>query len=134
MQYGDIRAVDLSFEEAVQRLEASLKNEGFGVLSQIDLQAKFKEKLGIDYPRYVILGACNPPLARQALGIDINLGLLLPCNAVVYEKDGKVMVGVVDAVKMLAVTGRTELEEAARQVNEKLRRALDNAVSRPAKI
>lgn len=125
LQYGDVRTVNLPFEEAVMRLEASLKSEGFGVLCQIDIQAKLKEKLGIDFPRYVILGACNPPLARQALEKDINLGLLLPCNAVVYEQDRKVKVGVVDAVKMLSVTGRPELEEAARQVNEKLRRVLD---------
>lgn len=125
LQYGDVREVDLPFEDAVLRLEDSLKTEGFGVLCQIDMQAKLKEKLGVDFPRYVVLGACNPPLAFQALEKDINLGLLLPCNTVVYERLGKVMVGAVDAVKMLAVTGRPELEEPARQVNEKLRRVLD---------
>ena len=126
VQYGDVRTVDLPFEQAIQKLESALKNEGFGVLCQIDLQAKLKEKLGIDFRRYVVLGVCNPPLAFQALEKDINLGLLLPCNAVVYENEGKVRIGAVDAEKMLAVTGRPDLEGPARMVNEKLRRALDS--------
>lgn len=123
--YGDVRATNLNFENAVERMESALKNEGFGVLCEIDIQAKMKEKLGIDFPRYLILGACNPPLAHQALQQDINLGLLLPCNAVVYEQDGRVLIGVVDALKMLSIAGRPEMEALARQVNEKLKRALD---------
>ena len=75
------------------------------MLCQIDIQAKLKEKLGIDFPRYTILGACNPPLAHQALQEEINLGLLLPCNAVVYERGSQIHVGMVDAVKMLSVVG-----------------------------
>jgi uncharacterized protein (DUF302 family) len=94
LEYGHVSPSDLPFEEAVSRLEADLKKEGFGVLCQIDIQAKLKEKLGIDFPRYVILGACNPPLAHRALQEEINLGLLLPCNAVVYERDGQVYAGV----------------------------------------
>src|ERR1019366_152151 len=130
--YGDVRTVKISFDDAVARIEDALKTEGFGVLCQIDIQAKLKEKLGIDSPRYVILGACNPPLALQALREDINLGLLLPCNAVVYEKDGQVQVGVVDALKMLSLVGRPELEGMARQVNENLRRAIDSVARQPA--
>lgn len=124
-EYGEVRATNLNFEKAVAEMQAALKKEGFGVLCEIDIQAKMKEKLGIDFPRYLILGACNPPLAHQALQQDINLGLLLPCNAVVYEKDGKVQIGVVDALKMLSIAGRPEMEGLARQVNEKLKRALD---------
>lgn len=123
--YGDVRATNLNFENAVERMESALKNEGFGVLCEIDIQAKMKEKLGIDFPRYLILGACNSPLAHQALQQDINLGLLLPCNAVVYEQDGRALIGVVDALKMLSIAGRPEMEALARQVNEKLKRALD---------
>jgi uncharacterized protein (DUF302 family) len=126
IEYGFIAAVDLPFEEAVTRLEAGLKQEGFGVLCHIDIQAKLKEKLGVEFPRYVILGACNPPLAHQALRQEINLGLLLPCNAVVYERDGRVYAGVVDAAKMLSVVGNPAMEEMARGVNEKLRRALNS--------
>ncbi len=124
--YGYTRPVALSFFEAVAKTEAALKSEGFGVLCQIDIQSKLKEKLGIDFPRYVILGACNPPLAHQALQQEINLGLLLPCNAVVYEENGQVWVGAVDAAKMLSVVGRPEMENLAKDVNEKLRRAVDS--------
>jgi uncharacterized protein (DUF302 family) len=124
--YGHVRDVNLSFEEAVSKTEAALKNEGFGVLCQIDIQAKMKEKLGIEFPRYIILGACNPPIAHRALQAEINLGLLLPCNAVVYESGGRVCVGAVDAVRMLSIVGNPGMEEMARQVNEKLRRAIDS--------
>jgi uncharacterized protein (DUF302 family) len=126
IDYGDVRKTKLRFDEALAQMEAALKKEGFGVLCQIDIQAKLKEKLGIDFPRYVILGACNPPLALRALQQDINLGLLLPCNAVVYEEGGQVHVGVVDAVRMLSVANHPEMEGLVRQVNEKLRRALDS--------
>ncbi|MDE3108662.1 MAG: DUF302 domain-containing protein [Acidobacteriota bacterium] len=130
--YGDLRVTKLRFDEAVAQTEAALKKEGFGVLCQIDIQAKLKEKLGVDFPKYVILGACNPPLAREALERDINLGLLLPCNAVVYERDGRVYVGAVDALKMLSITGHRELGQLASEVNEKLRRALDSIAPRSA--
>ena len=120
--------MDLPFEDAVARMEAGLKNEGFGVLCKIDIQAKLKEKLGVEFPRYVILGACNPPLAYQALQEEINLGLLLPCNAVVYERDGQVYVGVVDAEKMLSVVGNPGMEQMARDVNRKLRSVVNNIV------
>jgi len=125
IQYGYVRTVNLPFEAAVRQAEASLKSEGFGVLCQIDIQAKLKEKLGIDFPKYVILGACNPALAYQALQREIHLGLLLPCNVIVYEQLNEVRVGAIDAVKMLSVIGNPEMEEMARQVKEKLRRAVD---------
>ena len=127
-EYGYVATVDLPFEDAVARMEAGLKNEGFGVLSKIDIQAKLKEKLGVEFPRYVILGACNPPLAYQALQEEINLGLLLPCNAVVYERNGQVYVGVVDAEKMLSVVGNPGMEPMARDVNRKLRSVVNNIV------
>jgi uncharacterized protein (DUF302 family) len=129
IEYGYVREVPHPFEEAIARTEAALKAEGFGVLCQIDIQAKLKEKLGVDFPRYVILGACNPPIAYQALEHEINLGLLLPCNVVVYEQGGKVRVGAVDAVKMLSVVGNAAMEGMARQVNEKLRRAVDSVAA-----
>ena len=125
-EYGYVLPVDLPFEEAVARLEAGLKNEGFGVLCKIDIQAKLKEKLGVEFPPYVILGACNPPLAYQALQAEIGLGLLLPCNGVVYERDGRVFVGAVDAARMLSIVGNPAMEPMARDVNEKLRRAVDS--------
>jgi uncharacterized protein (DUF302 family) len=127
-EYGYVATVDLPFEDAVARMEAGLKNEGFGILCKIDIQAKLKEKLGVEFPRYVILGACNPPLAYQALQEEINLGLLLPCNAVVYERNGQVHVGVVDAEKMLSVVGNPGMEQMARDVNKKLRSVVNNIV------
>jgi uncharacterized protein (DUF302 family) len=129
LQYGYVRSVALNFEDAIARLEAALKAEGFGVLCQIDIQAKLREKLGVDFPRYTILGACNPPLAHQALRQEMNLGLLLPCNAVVYEKDGSVWAGVVDAGRMLSIVGNPQMGPMAEEVNGKLRRALDSLPS-----
>jgi uncharacterized protein (DUF302 family) len=131
IEYGYVREVALKFEEAVTKIEAALKSEGFGVLCQIDIQAKLKEKLGVEFPKYLILGACNPPIAYEALQEEINLGLLLPCNAIVYEHGGGIHVGVVDAAKMLSVVGNPSMEAMARQVNEKLRRAVDS-VAAPA--
>lgn len=131
--YGDVRPTSVSFEEAVAKVESALKAEGFGVLCQIDIRAKLKEKLGIDFPKYIILGACNPPLAEQALKGDINLGLLLPCNAIVYEQSSQVYIGVVDAARMLSVTDHPEMEGLALQVNEKLSRALDAVAPRSSR-
>jgi uncharacterized protein (DUF302 family) len=125
-KYGYKRVVDLPFSEAVSRLKDALKDEGFGVLTEIDLKAKFKEKLDKDFGEYLILGACNPSFAYDALEKDIDLGLLLPCNAVVYENDGKTVVALIDAEKMLSVTGNTELTDLAGEVNAKLERALSS--------
>lgn len=132
IQYGYVRPVRGSFDEVLGRTEAALKDEGFGVLCRIDIQQKLKEKLDVDFPRYVILGACNPPLARQALEQEINLGLLLPCNAVVYEREGQVYAGVVDAGKMLSVVGNPVMEPVANQVTERLRRAIDRVAAHSA--
>jgi uncharacterized protein (DUF302 family) len=115
----------LSFEEAVAKVEEALKTEGFGVLCLIDICDKLKEKLDIDFPSYVILGACNPPLARQALEEDMNLGPFLPCNVIVYEGGSQVLVGTIDAARMLPVTDHPVLAGLANQVNEKLRGVLD---------
>ena len=124
--YGFGRTLDLSFTEAVERAREALKSEGFGVLCEIDIKEKLKEKLGVDFRNYLILGACNPPLAYQTLQEELDIGLLLPCNVVVYEQDGRSVVTAVDAVKMLSVVGNPKLESTASQVNEKLRRVIDS--------
>lgn len=126
IEYGYVHTIDLPFEEAVNRTEAALEAEGFGVLCQIDIQAKLKEKLGIDFPRHTILGTCNPPLSHQALQEQINLGLLLPCNAVVYERGSQIHVGMVDAVKMLSVVGNPHMEKLAKPVTDSLRGVVDS--------
>lgn len=128
-KYGFSRTVDASFDEATKRVTEALKEEGFGVLSEIRLDEKLKEKLGVDFRRYVILGACNPPLAFKTLQEDINIGLLLPCNVVVYEADDKnqSVVAAVDAKAMLSAVGENaKLNEVASEVNERLRRVLNN--------
>jgi uncharacterized protein (DUF302 family) len=124
--YGYGRTLDLPFDAAVQRARNSLKSEGFGILCEIDIREKLKEKLGVDFDNYIILGACNPPLAYQALQQEMNIGLLLPCNVVVYEKNGKAFAAAVDAAKMLSVVENSALESTAAQVNERLRRVIDN--------
>jgi len=95
-------------------------------LCEIDIKEKLKEKLGVDFRNYVILGACNPPLAVQTLQLELNIGLLLPCNVVVYEDAGRSVAAAIDAVKMMSVVGNPELATAAGQVNEKLRRVIDS--------
>ena len=124
--YGYSRTLDLPYSQAVERAREALKAEGFGVLCEIDIKEKLKEKLGVDFRNYVILGACNPLLAYQTLQEELGIGLLLPCNVVVYEQDGRSVVAAIDAAKMLAVVGNPNLEAPAGQVNEKLRRVIDS--------
>ena len=126
-KYGFSKTVDLPYEEAVERARAALKTEGFGVLCEIDIKDKLKEKLGVDFRNYVILGACNPHLAFKTLQQEINIGLLLPCNVIVYETDepGKSVVAAIDAKTMLSVVGdNPTLNEVAVKVNENLKRAV----------
>ena len=126
-KYGFSRTLDVPYEEAVNKATAALKDEGFGVLCEIDIKEKLKEKLGVDFRRYIILGACNPPLAYKTLQEEINIGLLLPCNVVVYEADevGKSVVSAVDAKAMLSVVGSNPiLDSIATEVNEKLQRVV----------
>ena len=125
-KYGFSKVVDLPFSEAIEKTRTLLKEEGFGVLCEIDIKEKLKEKLGVDFRNYVILGACNPPLAYESLQQEINIGLLLPCNVIVYEDDGGTVVSAIDAARMLSVVGNPNLDSAASQVNDKLRRVISN--------
>jgi uncharacterized protein (DUF302 family) len=111
---------ELSFEEAVERVRQELKSEGFGILCEIDVQATLREKLGVEREPYLILGACNPPLAHRALCAEPELGTLLPCNVVVHRTDGETRVSAVDAERMLAIVENEELAPIAAQVREKL--------------
>jgi uncharacterized protein (DUF302 family) len=127
-KYGFSKTVDLPYEEAVERARAALKEEGFGVLCEIDIKEKLKEKLGVDFRNYVILGACNPPLAYKTLQQEIGIGLLLPCNVFVYEADEarKSVVAAINAETMLSAVGDTNsaLNSVATEVNEKLKRVV----------
>ena len=126
--YGFSKTVEVPYEAAVEKARAALKEEGFGVLCEIDLKEKLKEKLGVDFRNYVILGACNPALAYQTLQQELGIGLLLPCNVIVYEADeaGKSVVAAIDAKTMLAVVGHNNaaLDAVATEVNEKLKRVV----------
>ncbi len=115
-----------SFDEVISRVTEELKKEGFGVLSDIDVQATLKAKLGIDQGPYRILGACNPPYAHQALEKDPDIGLLLPCNVVVREDDdGAVTVAFMDPAAVLGLVQLPELEELGVQIKAKLERVRD---------
>ncbi len=116
----------VSYDDAIARVTDALKQEGFGVLTEIDVQATLKKKLGVDFQRYVILGACNPPLAHRALQADPNVGLLLPCNVIVYETDeNESMISIVDPLSMLGVIADPALEPIAEQAREKLERVAE---------
>jgi uncharacterized protein (DUF302 family) len=111
------------FDEAVGRVKAALKVEGFGVLAEIDVQDTLKKKLNQDFRRYVILGACNPPLAHRALSSDLDVGLLLPCNVVVYETDpGESMVSLVDPVVMAGIFADPIFKEIATDAQQRFKR------------
>ena len=108
------------FADAIERVRAELKEEGFGVLCEIDVQATLREKLGVEQEPYTILGACNPPLAHQALSAEPQLGTLLPCNVAVYQHDDETYISAIDAERMLSIVGNDELAPIAAKVREKL--------------
>ncbi|MEV6813916.1 DUF302 domain-containing protein [Micromonospora sp. NPDC051296] len=114
------------FSPAVERVRGALKQQGFGVLTEIDMRATLREKLGTELEDYVILGACNPPLAQQALEVDRAIGLLLPCNVVVRtDGPGAVLVQALDPQVMVQLTGQAELQPVADEATRRLRAALD---------
>jgi uncharacterized protein (DUF302 family) len=125
-RYGISTTVGLEYEAAVARTKEELAKEGFGVLSEIDISATLKNKLGADFRPYVILGACNPPLAHRALTAERDLGLLLPCNVIVYSSDdpGRSVVAAMDPEAALELTGNPEVGEVAREVKSRLQRVL----------
>lgn len=126
MNYGFVKETDLLFDEAMQKVEQELQKEGFKILTTIDAQAKFKEKLDIDFPKYMILGACNPKLAHKAISTEWNIGLLLPCNVIVYEKNNKVWVGIMKPTAAMSSVENEALEGLASEVEAKLKRTFDN--------
>lgn len=124
--YGISTSVPLSYEQAVERTKEELAKEGFGVLSEIDVSATLQKKLNVDFRPYIILGACNPPLAHRALTAEQDIGLLLPCNVVVYaaDEEGRSVVAAMDPVAALGLTGNSSIEPVAQDVKQRLQRAL----------
>jgi len=124
--YGIKKTVELTYEETIARVTETLKTQGFGILTEIDVKQTLKKKLDKDVAPYVILGACNPPLAHQALTEEQDIGLLLPCNVVVYEdtESGNTVVGAIDPEAMVQITARDDMKEFAAAVKQKLTEAI----------
>lgn len=124
--FGLRKVLRATYDEALVRLPEALKAEGFGVLTEIDIQGTLKQKLGVDFRRYKILGACNPPFAHQALTTELQVGLMLPCNVVVYEDDEKhAVVLAVDPTQTVGSTGNATLIDLAKTVRDKLATVLE---------
>ncbi|MBP1656709.1 MAG: hypothetical protein H6Q31_1310 [Bacteroidetes bacterium] len=124
MKYGFSKAVNLSFDEALAKVTEELKKEGFGVLTTIDVRETLKKKLDVEFPRYTILGACNPPFAYKALQAEEEIGLLLPCNVIVYEKRGQTRVAAFDPMVMSAILGNRQMEPVVDEVKARLERVI----------
>jgi len=126
MNYGYKRNVPLPFGEAVEKVRNELSKEGFGVLTEIDVKATLKKKLNVDYENYLILGACNPPLALKALQAEKDIGLFLPCNVIVYEDGGKIFVSAIMPTVAMRVVGNLSLADLGKMVEDKLKKVVDN--------
>lgn len=125
INYGFKKELDLGFDDAIARVTEELKKEGFGVLTEIDVKATLKKKLDVDFPRYRILGACNPPNAHEALLAEPDIGLMLPCNVIVYEKDGKSFVSVIRPTAAMGMIDNPDLRQIAETVEAKLKRVFE---------
>ncbi|NIP26243.1 MAG: DUF302 domain-containing protein [Phycisphaerae bacterium] len=126
MEYGHTRQIPLAFAEAVEKTIDELGKKGFGILTEIDVKGTLKEKINAEFDNYIILGACNPPLAHKALLAEREIGLLLPCNVIVYEKEGKVLVSAIMPSVAMSVANNTELAAIAGEAEEKLKAAVNN--------
>jgi len=125
MDYGYKRKVSLPFGEAVKKVRSELSKEGFGILTEIDVKATLKKKLGLDYESYIILGACNPPFALKVLKAEKDIGLLLPCNVIVYEDGGEVFVSAIRPTIAMEIVRNQSLAEVGKTVEEKLKKVVD---------
>ncbi len=127
MSYGYFRTLKMDFDTANEKIREALAENGFGVITEIDVKETVKKKLDVEFRPYLILGACNPNFAHQALLTEPDVGLLLPCNLILEDnQDGTVRIGAIDANQMLSVTGREDLKEMAGEVNNLLRKAVDS--------
>ena len=130
-EYAFSTVLDLSYEDAISRVTGALKEEGFGVLTEIDVKATLKKKLDKDFRKYVILGACNPPYALRSLEADLNVGLLLPCNVIVYETDDKKScVSAINPSSALEIIQSEKLRKIAEEVSAKLQKVIEKVAKR----
>jgi uncharacterized protein (DUF302 family) len=125
IQYGLTKELDIPYETVIDLVREALKKEGFGVLTEINVKEKMKEKLGLDMGKYIILGACNPPSAYKAILAEENIGLMLPCNVIVYEKGSKTVLSVVRPTVAMQMIDNVELQKLAEAIESKLKNAFD---------
>jgi|SRR3989338_8061049 len=124
--YGYKKQVNMSYDEAINKAKEELKKEGFGVLTEIDVKAKLKEKLDVDFDKYIILGACSPAFAHKALLAERDIGLLMPCNVIVYEDKNKVFVSTILPTQAMSMIDNKTLKRIAETVEEKLKKVIEN--------
>ena len=125
IHYGFTKELDVPYETVVELVREALKKEGFGILTEIDVKEKMKEKLDLDFRKYIILGACNPPNAYKAILSEENIGLMLPCNVIVYEKDSKTVLSVIRPTVAMQMINNVELQKIAEAVEGQLKKAFD---------
>ena len=127
MSYYLSKIIEGSFDETLKKVVENLKDVGFGVVTEINMKETFKEKLDVDFKNYVILGACNPGFAYEAILMEEELGVLLPCNVILIDnEDGRIQVSAIDTQKMMSIVGNPKLEEVAEIINERIKQALVN--------
>jgi uncharacterized protein (DUF302 family) len=126
MNYGITKTIELPFEQAIEKVTEELKKEGFGVLTTIDVKETLKKKLDVDFRKYIILGACNPPFAYEALQAEELIGLLLPCNFIIFEKDGKTIVSAFNPAIISALSDNKKLSEISVNLNGKINKVMDS--------
>jgi uncharacterized protein (DUF302 family) len=125
INFGFTKELDIPYQTVIEQAREALKKEGFGVLTEIDVKGKMKEKLGLDMRKYIILGACNPPNAYQAILAEENIGLMLPCNVIVYEKGSKTVLSTIRPMVAMQMIDNLELQKVAEAVEGQLKKAFD---------
>jgi len=123
--YGMSKVLDCSFEDAIEKVTEELACDGFGILTEIDVKATLKKKLDVEFTTYRILGACNPHFAHKALQAEQEIGLLLPCNVIVYEDEGKITVSILDPMAIFSLVKREDVKPLAEEVKSKLTNVLE---------
>jgi uncharacterized protein (DUF302 family) len=126
IKYGFLKRINCDYERVLEKLSLALKNEGFGILTQIDVRNTLKNKLDVDFPKYMIVGVCNPSLAYRALQSEINIGLMLPCNIVIYEKDGDTYIALAKPSAAMAAVDNPALEKIVAEAESRLVKVFDS--------
>jgi uncharacterized protein (DUF302 family) len=125
INYGFTKELNKPYEAVIEAVTEALKKEGFGILTEINIKEKLKEKLGVEFRKYIILGACSPANAYKSLQVEENIGLMLPCNVIVYEKDGKTVLSVIKPATAMQMIDNAELKKIAEHVEDQLKQAFD---------